>query len=154
MKHRKFLHLLAAGMLAAVMVFTGCSNNGDPQEKIYKTSEDAIAGMTREDQELLTQIEARDGKVIAVWNNIGEESTLPFSIALFEKDGEEWKVTDKSGVTMNDKFSGAGLYPVKDPLIDYAVSPYEDDPVAGSYANHKSAHDWAFHWTIVPELPA
>lgn len=154
MKHRKFLHLLAVGMLVAAMTFTGCTGGGDPKEKDYKTSEEAVAAMTQEDQEVLTQIEARDGKMIVVWSNIGEEVSMPFSLGLVEKDGENWKVTDKSSAIMQDKFSGAGLYPAKDPLIDYAVSPYEDDPVAGNYANHKSAHDWAFHWTIVPELPA
>ncbi len=153
MKHRKLWSLLIAGMLLAAMTLSGCGGESDPKEKDYKTKEDAIAAITREDQEVLTEIEARDGKVIVVRTNLADDASVPFSLGLIEKDGEDWKITSTNGVSMTDKFSGSGMYPVKDGLISYAVSPSEDDPIRDSYAEHKSANDWAFHWTIVPELP-
>lgn len=154
MKYRKLWSLLLAGMLLAVVTLSGCGGEADPKEKAYKTREDAIAGVTRDNQEVLTEIEAREGKVIVVWTNLAEDASVPFSLGLLEKVGEDWKIISTNGVTMADKFSGEGMYPAKDGLISYAVSPSEDDPIRDSYAEHKSANDWAFHWTIVPELPA
>lgn len=153
MKCRRLWSLLAAGMLLAAMTLSGCGGETDPKEKDYKTKEDAIATVTREDQEVLTEIEARDGKVIVVWSNLANDASVPFSLGLIEKNGENWKITSTNGVSMTDKFSGSGMYPAKDGLISYAVSPSEDDPIRDSYAEHKSGNDWAFHWTIVPELP-
>lgn len=153
MKRKRLWSLLLAGMMLAMVTLSGCGGETDPKEKDYKTKEDAIAAATKEEQEVLTEIEARDGKVVVVWTNLAQDASVPFSLGLIEKNGEIWKVTNTSGVTMKDKFEGSGMYPVKDGLISYAVSPYEDDPIRDSYAEHKSGNDWAFHWTIVPELP-
>ena len=153
MKHGKLWRLLAAGMLLAAMTLSGCGGQSNPKEKDYKTKEDAIAAATKEEQEVLTEIEARDGKVIVVWTNLAEDASVPFSLGLVEKNDEVWKITSTNRVTMTDRFTGSGMYPAKDGLISYAVSPSEEDPIRDSYAEHKSANDWAFHWTIVPELP-
>ncbi|MBS5150381.1 MAG: hypothetical protein Q4A63_00245 [Butyricicoccus pullicaecorum] len=153
MKHRRLWRLLAAGMLLAAMTLSGCGGQSDPQEKDYKTKEDAIAAATKEGQEVLTEIEARDGKVVVVWTNVSEDASVPFSLGLIEKSDEVWKITSTNGVTMTERFAGSGMYPAKDGLISYAVSATEDDPIRDSYAEHKSANDWTFHWTIVPELP-
>ena len=153
MKRKRLWSLLLAGMMLAMVILSGCGGETDPKEKNYKTKEDAIAAATQEEQEVLTEIEARDGKVIVVWNNLAEDASTPFSLGLFEQTDGNWAITSKDSVAMTDKFTGSGIYPAKDGLIDYAVSPSEDDPIRESYAEHKSAHDWAFHWTIVPELP-
>lgn len=154
MKCKRLWSLLVAGVLLAAMTLSGCGGESDPKEKAYKTKEDAVAAATRENQEILTEIEVREGRTVVVWTNLAEDASVPFSLGLVEKNGEEWKITDTAGVTMKDKFAGEGMYPVKDGLIAYAVSPSEDDPIRDSYAEHKSGNDWAFHWTIVPELPA
>lgn len=153
MKHRRLWSLLVAGMLLAMVTLSGCGGEDDPNENGYNTREDAISAVTQANQEIITQIEARDGKVIVVWSNITKDASAPFSLGLLEETDGKWKITDKDSAAMTDKFNGAGMYPTKDGLIDYAVSPSEDDPIRDSYAEHESANNWTFHWSIVPELP-
>lgn len=157
MKFRRMLQvsMVVAGILTAVMALSGCgaAEDKDPKTMEYTSWEDAVKAVTKETQTVLTEIEAREGKRIVVWENTSAEDTAPFTLGLLEKDGENWEITDTRGVTMTDSFSGGGVYPVQDGLISYAVSPSIDDPVAQNFAEHQQTENWCFHWTIVPELP-
>ena len=157
MKLKKMLAvvLAAASLLGATAMMSGCSSEEkDPKEASYTSQEDAITAVTKDTQEVAAQIEVRDNATVVVWSNLSDDASAPFTMGLLEKDGEDWKVTNTSNVTMEDKFSGKGSYPVKGPLITYAVTPSIDDPEAENYAEHKEINNWCFHWTIVPELPA
>lgn len=155
---RLFAAVLAAvSMLTMGMMLSGCGGSGDSKEDAasasYTTQDEAVQAATKESQEVVKQIEAREGKVVVIWANTAEDASA-FTLGLVEKDGESWKVTNTASVTMTDKFSGKGSYPVNDPMITYDVTPEIDDPVAGNHANHEQANDWCIHWTLVPELPA
>ena len=73
-----------------------------------------------------------------------EDASVPFTLGLVEQDGDDWKVTNTANVTMTDRFSGKGSYPVADPMITYDVTPEADDPVSANHANHEEANDWCF----------
>lgn len=150
--------LVAVSMLTMGMMLSGCGGSGDSKEEAasasYTTQDEAVQAATKESQEVVKQIEAREGKVVVIWANTAEDASVPFTLGLVEKDGDSWKVTNTASVTMTDKFSGKGSYPVNDPMITYDVTPEIDDPVAGNHANHEQANDWCIHWTLVPELPA
>lgn len=150
--------LAAASLLTMSAVLSGCGSDSkdadDAQAASYTSQEEAVQASTKESQEVVKEIEAREGKVVVVWANTAEDASVPFTLGLVEKDGDSWKVTNTASVTMTDKFSGKGSYPVNDPMITYDVTPEEDDPVAANHANHEVANDWCFHWTLVPELPA
>lgn len=157
------LRRLLAGVLAAVSMLTmgmmlSACGGGDSKEESsaasYTSQEEAVQSATKESQEVVKQIEARAGKVVVIWANTAEDASVPFTLGLVEKDGDNWKVTNTASVTMTDKFSGKGSYPVNDPMITYDVTPEIDDPVSGNHANHEQAGDWCIHWTLVPELPA
>lgn len=150
--------LAAASMLMMGVLLTGCSgseaaaDNGAAQG--YTTREEAVQAATKESQQVVREIEARDGKVVIVWKNTGEKSTVPFTLGLLEQDGDNWAMTNTASVTMTDKLSGKGSYPVSDPMITYDVTPDPDAPASANHANHEQTDDWCFHWTLVPELPA
>lgn len=152
------LALAAAGILTMALSVTGCGGESageeDTADASYTTREEAVQAATRESQEVVKEIDAREGKVVVVWANTAEDASVPFTLGLVEQDGESWKVTNTANVTMTDRFSGKGSYPVADPMITYDVTPEADDPVSANHANHEEANEWCLHWTLVPELPA
>lgn len=149
--------LVAASALTMTLSLTGCGGKSTGDEDTaaasYTTQEEAVQAATKESQEVVKEIDAREGKVVVVWANTAEDASVPFTLGLVEQDGDDWKVTNTANVTMTDRFSGKGSYPVADPMITYDVTPEADDPVSANHANHEEANDWCFHWTLVPELP-
>ena len=113
---RLFAAVLAAvSMLTMGMMLSGCGGGGDSKEDAasagYTTQDEAVQAATKESQEVVKQIEAREGKVVVIWANTAEDASIPFTLGLVEKDGDSWKVTNTASVTMTDKFSGKGSYP-------------------------------------------
>lgn len=143
------------GILTAVLAFTACSNHAkDPKDNTYATAAEAIDAVTTQTQNFVTQIEAREGQTVVVWQNTSKDAESPFTLGLVEKDGDTWKVTDTRNAEMKGKAEGSGVYPAQDGLITYAISLNEDDPIAENFGEHMEVGDWWLHWTIVPALPA
>ena len=111
--------LVAASALTMTLSLTGCGGKSTGDEDTaaasYTTQEEAVQAATKESQEVVKEIDAREGKVVVVWANTAEDASVPFTLGLVEQDGDDWKVTNTANVTMTDRFSGKGSYPVADP---------------------------------------
>lgn len=69
---RLFAAVLAAvSMLTMGMMLSGCGGSGDSKEDAasasYTTQDEAVQAATKESQEVVKQIEAREGKVVVIW---------------------------------------------------------------------------------------